>query len=251
MTTILKFTVQQVATPTGLIMPFGGSPTPGGWLWCHGTAVSRAMFTDLFKVIGTTFGHGDGSTTFNLPDLQGRVLVGSGQGPGLTNRDVGDKGGVEAHQLLESQMPEHLHGAFGLSAFAVGNHSHPVDIQSNVQNRSHRHSGQTDYTNPSHNHSYQDYNTNLGVLVSGPVAVGGAGVDLWRRDANTGNANINHRHGFTTGNQNRSHRHNVVGNAEAGGTHGHAVIGETSPAGDDGAHENMSPFTTVNFIIKT
>src|SRR6185437_1833691 len=73
--------------------------------------VSRSQFAALFAVIGTAFGAGDGSTTFNLPDMQGRVPVGAGQGGGLTNRVLAAKGGEETHVLSVAEMPAHNHGA--------------------------------------------------------------------------------------------------------------------------------------------
>ena len=65
---------------TGTIVAFGGSVAPSGWLLCDGSAVSRTTFADLFTTIGTRWGIGDGTTTFNLPDLRGRFLHG-GSGP--------------------------------------------------------------------------------------------------------------------------------------------------------------------------
>ena len=58
-------------TPTGAVSPFGGATAPSGWLLCNGAAVSRATYADLFAVVGTTFGSGNGSTTFNVPDMAG------------------------------------------------------------------------------------------------------------------------------------------------------------------------------------
>lgn len=65
-----------INTPTGVIHIFAGSTAPSGWLICDGSAVSRTTYADLFAVIGTTYGSGDDSTTFNLPNLKGRVAVG-------------------------------------------------------------------------------------------------------------------------------------------------------------------------------
>ena len=64
------------SSPAGSITQFGGSSTPSGWLLCNGSAVSRSTYSNLFTVIGTTYGVGDGSTTFNLPNLKGKVPVG-------------------------------------------------------------------------------------------------------------------------------------------------------------------------------
>ena len=69
-----------VAMPTGAIIPYGGSSAPAGWLLCNGQAVSRTTYAELFAIIGTAYGVGDGSTTFNLPDYSDRVPQGNGRG---------------------------------------------------------------------------------------------------------------------------------------------------------------------------
>lgn len=79
----------------GVIQMFGGSTPPAGWLLCDGAAVSRTTYATLFAAIGTTWGAGDGSTTFNLPDLRGRAPIGAGTGSGLTARTLGGKLGSE------------------------------------------------------------------------------------------------------------------------------------------------------------
>ncbi|EHL69933.1 hypothetical protein HMPREF1032_02932, partial [Subdoligranulum sp. 4_3_54A2FAA] len=62
--------------PVGCVIPFAGAAAPTGWLLCQGQAISRTTYAQLFSVIGTTYGSGDGKTTFNLPDMRGRVAVG-------------------------------------------------------------------------------------------------------------------------------------------------------------------------------
>lgn len=92
-----------------------GSP-PTNWLDCDGSAVSRTTYALLFAVVGTTFGVGDGSTTFNLPDFKGRSPVGVGQGAETsegdtlgTARTLADKMGYEEHTLITAEMAAHLH----------------------------------------------------------------------------------------------------------------------------------------------
>ena len=81
----------------GVIQMFAGSTAPNGWLICNGAAVSRSDYATLFRVIGPTYGAGDGSTTFNLPDLRGRFPIGVGNGTadGHTNHTLSQKGGNE------------------------------------------------------------------------------------------------------------------------------------------------------------
>lgn len=97
----------------GLIMLYAGDTAPDGWLFCDGAAVSRTTYAALFAAIASTFGDGDGSTTFNLPDIQGRVPVGVGSGTGLTTRNLADTGGEEAHVLTVSELASHSHDDAG------------------------------------------------------------------------------------------------------------------------------------------
>lgn len=88
---------------------FGSSSAPSGYLLCNGAAVGRSTYAALFAVIGTTFGVGDGMTTFNVPDLRGRVAVGMGQGSGLSDRIMGVTGGEENHALTAAENAAHTH----------------------------------------------------------------------------------------------------------------------------------------------
>jgi microcystin-dependent protein len=98
-----------VAEPfLGEIRMFGFNFAPVGWAQANGQLLPIAQNTALFSLLGTQFG-GDGVTTFALPDLRGRVALHEGQGPGLTNRTVGEKGGAETVTLTTAQMPNHTH----------------------------------------------------------------------------------------------------------------------------------------------
>jgi microcystin-dependent protein len=89
---------------TGAIFPFAGEIIPEGFLSCDGGAVSREDYAALFTVIGTTYGSGDGSTTFNLPDLLGRVPVGL-DGAQSEFEDLGQNGGEKTHTLSSGELP--------------------------------------------------------------------------------------------------------------------------------------------------
>ncbi len=94
----------------GEIRMFGGNFAPLYWQFCDGRSMSIAENTALFSLLGTTYG-GDGQVTFNLPDLRGRVPLGTGQGPGLQFVDLGEMGGSETHTLVLAEMPGHTHSA--------------------------------------------------------------------------------------------------------------------------------------------
>jgi len=103
--------------PVGAMFIWLTDTAPNGWLLCYGQAISRTTYAKLFSLIGTTFGVGDGSTTFNLPDLRGRIAVGQDDMGGtsanrMTNAQadtIGGSSGAENHTLTEAQMPAHTH----------------------------------------------------------------------------------------------------------------------------------------------
>lgn len=107
-----KLDFETFAIPAGLIAAYGGAVAPSGWLLCNGEAFSRTTYADLFAAIGTSFGGGDGVTTFNVPNILGRSIVGAGSGSGLTPRALGAAGGEENHLLTITEMPSHSHGLY-------------------------------------------------------------------------------------------------------------------------------------------
>lgn len=92
------------------IMMFGGNFAPKNWAFCAGQLLPIAQNTALFSLLGTNYG-GDGRVTFGLPDLQGRVVVGAGNGPGLSQYALGQVGGSETETMTSAQMAAHNHTA--------------------------------------------------------------------------------------------------------------------------------------------
>jgi microcystin-dependent protein len=106
------------SVPAGSIFPYAGITAPSFYLLCDGSAVSRTTYSKLFSVLGTVYGIGDGSTTFNLPNLQGNIPVGKNSG---TFNTLGATGGTETVTLTIDQMPAHDHGG---NTTAGGDHNH-------------------------------------------------------------------------------------------------------------------------------
>lgn len=116
--------VSSSGASTGQIIDFAGSSVPTYALACDGSAVSRTTYAALFAILGTTWGAGDTTTTFNLPDLRRKVTVGSGgSGSGTLANTVGSSGGEESHVLITAELAAHTHMVTG-SADNVPDHNH-------------------------------------------------------------------------------------------------------------------------------
>jgi microcystin-dependent protein len=94
--------------PIGTISAYGGLVAPTGWVLCDGAAISRTTFAALFNIVGTVYGVGDGSTTFNTPNLKGRVPVGL-DATQIEFDTLGEVGGAKTHTLTTAEMPAHSH----------------------------------------------------------------------------------------------------------------------------------------------
>ena len=105
-------------SPIGSILPYGGTSAPSGWMICDGSALSRTTYSELFAVIGTSFGSGDGSTTFNIPDLRGEFLRGAGTN-GHSNQ--GNGGTVGQHQDATELPNMYMSGSTGATFYGALN----------------------------------------------------------------------------------------------------------------------------------
>lgn len=143
----------KLACPVGKVDDYAGSSPPATWMFCYGQAISRSTYADLFSAIGTNYGAGDGSTTFNLPDLRGRVIAGrdnmGGVDSGRLSSTFGDFArvlngafGAAVHLLTTGQMPSHTHGVndpghshgagYAIAALAGSNAKAPSALLDNV-----------------------------------------------------------------------------------------------------------------------
>jgi microcystin-dependent protein len=202
--------------PSGSIIPYAGSAAPSGWVLADGTAYPRTggTYDALFAAIGTTFGAGDGSTTFNVPDMRGRMPVSVG-----THADVSTRGNNEG-SAVASRRPKHPHssaltfaGSGGATAIENAVHSH------NVSDPGHNHNAYAGTTGGS-NYTIQSFSNNdAGAVSSTTIAVAGTGISLSTETAN-------HQHAFTPA-------------GSIGGTIGAAGVANDAPA-----------YLTLNFIVK-
>ena len=199
--------------PTGIIEMFAGSTAPNGWLICDGSTVSRSAYSDLFKIIGTTYGVGNSNTTFTLPDMRGRCPIGVGTGTSLTARTLGSNVGAETATLAEANMASHTHTT------TVG-----------TESVTHTHTGTSGGQSADHTHSFSHTagtSGSYGLMDSATASSSG--------QPSTGGASANHTHSTTTGNESANHTHSVTNSNTGSGT----------------AFGIMSPSIVVNFIIKT
>lgn len=144
--------------PTATIVPWTDSSVPSGFLECNGAAVSRTTYSALFAIVGTTYGAGDGSTTFNVPDLQDNVPVGKSNNKALASTGgantvaaTGNVGGSTANASLSTaQLASHSHNVPGATQFNAGT---LPNANSNIQNRNNTTGNQGSGSGHSHNMS--------------------------------------------------------------------------------------------------
>lgn len=212
--------------PIGVILMYAGATPPGGFMLCNGNQVSRITYPALFTAIGTAWGVGDGTTTFNLPDLMGRVAAGAGAGAGLTNRVLGTKFGAETHTLLaaESGMPAHTPTAF--SGTVSVDHSHGFSASTGYQSSDHGH-----YT------AQGDVIRNVGGGFFVPNAAGG--YNYTPAQLSTGGVTANHYHDVS----------GSTGGISANHTHG-ITVNQVAAANAAASHNNVQPTAVVNHIIR-
>lgn len=289
-TSSLDYLVRSTS-PVGAVMQFAGTSAsaPSGWLYCDGSAVSRTTYSDLYAVIGTTYGSGDGSTTFNLPNTSGRVPVGLDSGDSDFNT-AGNTGGSKTHTLSTAEIPSHNHSidhnhAVVTSGSGGNAHTHSIDPP-NTTSSSHSHGHSGTFGSSSHRHLVQaalgDYyyaasagNAGWTVFGMSTYGVGWNGAThITNRSETVNNASgyVSTSHGIyqTTGQtytptstasvSSSSHSHTTnIGAFTSGGasatSHTHSVdlpnfTGTSGSTGSGNAHNNVQPYIVFNWIIK-
>lgn len=221
----------RVWNPTGEISMWATGSAPTGWLICDGSAISRTTYAALFAVIGTVYGAGDGSTTFNLPNLKGRVVVGRDSADADWDT-LGETRGSKTHTLTISEMPVHSHTQNAHNHSQVA-HNHSQNAHNHVIYMSTSSAG-------SHSHTYSWDN------VSGGTRASGSSYTIVTSSLDTDNTS-------TAG----SHTHDVIGysidatasNIETTATNVEATATNNN-TGSGVAHNNIQPSIVLNFIIR-
>ena len=197
--------------PAGTVMMYASVNAPVNWLFCNGAAVSRTTYATLFAQIGTLYGAGDGSTTFNLPNFNDRMPIGSS-----TNYNLGTTGGSK-----DAIVVSHAHTA-----------------SSGGQSADHNHSGTTGGQSASH---YHNLNVDTGSAFYGQSTSGGPATSGFTGGATTAlvqpytqYASNDHNHNFTTNGPSNNHNHTITVDAQ----------------GSSGTNANLPPYLAINYIIK-
>lgn len=212
--------IRQIARssmPAGSLIAYAGATVPSGFLACDGSQVSRTTYAALYTAIGTTYGSGDGSTTFHLPDLARRTVIGAGgTGSSTIANTVGATGGEEGHTLTSDEMPSHNHG--GATGWLPG-HTHGAGTL-------------TTGSGGAHSHTFTVHRWGDDVDDDGDYNVNQGGPDT---DANLSTSSSG------------SHNHTITGSTAANSQHRHALLS----SGGGGSHNNMPPSVVMQWIIST
>ncbi len=267
-------------SPTGAMMLWQTATAPSGWLICNGAAVSRATYADLFSVIGTTNGAGDGSTTFNLPDFRDRLPIGLGASIATS---LGATGGAATRTISQANLPNYsltVTDAGHTHTFTGAAHNHAITDAGHTHTftgTAHNHTSPSHtHTSPSHTHTSPAHTHTSPAHSHGPTAGNfvrdNAGTEYVNTGGNKGTvvattattavtinstaATINGTaatidNATATGTNANSTTGITINNATAGGTNSTSTTGITVASGGSGAALNvMNPTLCVNMIIK-
>lgn len=221
--------VQEALVPVGGILPFGRTSAPSGWLACDGQAVARTgTYAALFAAIGTTWGAGDGSTTFNVPDLRDRYL-----------RHAGATYSGAVGTTQSDEVKSHTHTAATNSA---GEHTHTGTTDNESADHTHTFSGTTS-SNGSHNHTTQLSDGGHLQYDGGGNGIAGTNRPLGADSLTSTNGAHTHTYSGTTSGRSAAHTHSF--STSSNGGHAHTVT-----VNNTGGTENRPYSATVLYCIK-
>lgn len=236
-------------TPPGTVNMFAGASAPTGYLLCNGAAVSRTTYADLFAAIGTTYGAGNGTSTFNVPNVKGRVPVGLDSAQ--TEFDtLGETGGSKTHTLTTAEMPVHTH--------TQNPHSHTQNSHTHGQNP-HSHTQQPHtHTQQSHTHDQNahDHTMDTPRWLSGDTLSGGTmfaepSNALQRRlDRPVKSSTATNQSATPTIDQATALTNDATATNTGATATNNSATAINQSAGSGQAHNNLQPYIVLNYIIK-
>jgi microcystin-dependent protein len=237
----MGFLVSALA-PTAAVLPFAGTSSPDGWLLCDGRAISREMYSGLFAAIGTAYGSGDGSTTFNLPDYRWTFLRGCGSNISVTGSGTAasNQATFTAHGFNRTGVRVRLSSG-GLSGLAGSTNYWVIVVDANTLAFA---------TSKANARS----NTRIGISgANSAVIVQWEDPDISSREANAPGANSTANIGAYQDHTFMSHGHSTtagpsMGNLGSGSNWGSPNYGGTT--GSSGGNETRPSNISINYIIK-
>lgn len=243
------------ANPAGTILIFAGANAPDGYLLCQGQEVSRSTYSDLFNVIQTLYGAGDGSTTFNIPDLRSRVAVGMNSADTEFNA-LGKTVGAKEHQLSTNEIPSHSHSA-SASISSAGSHSHDASSDS-AGDHSHT---VTVNSGGAHTHTASSNSTGAHThTVSGTAASAGNHIHAYAQEwvaRSTSHTGVYGLNGdgtsptYTGGMGSAgAHTHSISGTAASAGNHSHTITVNSGGSHSHSASSNSAGTHTHEINIE-
>ena len=252
-------------TPAGVITQYGGISAPTGWLLCQGQAISRsnALYTRLFAAISTTYGAGDGTTTFNVPNLQGRIPV--GRDSTQTEFDaLAETGGSKTSTLITANLPSHQHGVGTIVPNTIADHLHGVGTILPDNSVVHNHGVGTILPDTIADHVHAHTLVVVHHSISRVTGTGSASYVPFGSSATpSGTLNLSHTisgsitadggHTHTMSGSTADggvHSHTMAGSTANGGGHTHTMSGSTALEGSGTSFNNLAPYIVVNYIIK-
>lgn len=269
--------------PAGVITQYGAASAPTGWVLCQGQALSRTnpLYSRLFSAISTTYGAGDGTTTYNVPNLQGRIPVGRDASQ-IEFDALAETGGAKTSTLSTANLPSHQHGVGTILPDTIAGHVHTHTLAIANHSSSHTHSighshGMTSTgsttTTGTHNHQWGNFPALNGIIAwnstygaysipqhanagADPLGISYLGTEQLNQGGHSHSVSVS----GTTSSQSTSTSggesgfaamaHSFSGSITSGGGHAHTMTGSTASEGSGTAFNNLPPYIVVNYIIK-